>query len=432
MNFDLDTQNYNKDDYFDIFSLDKSMNATPESIDVKYKDLLNKIENGNLPNDEKKNIKSFLKESKKNLLNILNSEKENYKLIEGDFTPDLNQSQTFQSNDHFIIKKDNANEGQTNKINPFAKITRSQLLNINTRFRKNYYNTTSTDFIIDLPEKFENVISMTVVSVQIPNSNYTFSSVLGSNEFSVELFDISKNDPTAISAQFKKNIKITNGIYTGNILEDYLNTYVFNDVSLNRIGCKYDEITRRFRFFRDYRPTSDGGLPADASFNYCFNLDFRLENDLTRPIQLNMGWILGYRQQYYSWNSDYTDSSGVSYVNQEGYNPEGVYDELGSKYFILCIDDFNKNFANTLTSPFQESVFIDTNAIAKVPNNLSSINFDDILYQSKRSYFGPVNISKLHIKLMDELGRPVDLNNMDFSFSIQMDQLYDVHANKIY
>ena len=28
MNFDLDTQNYNKDDYFDIFDLDKSMNAT--------------------------------------------------------------------------------------------------------------------------------------------------------------------------------------------------------------------------------------------------------------------------------------------------------------------------------------------------------------------------------------------------------------------
>ena len=257
MNFDLDTQHYNKDDYFDIFNLDKSMNATPESIDVKYEDLLNKLENGNLPTDEKNNIKKFLEKSKTNFLNILSSEKENYKLIEGDFTPDLNQSQTFRSNDHFIIKKNDTNEDQTSKINPFAKTTRSQLLNINTRFRKNYYDTTSTDFIIDLPEKFENVISMTVVSVQIPNSNYTFSSVLGSNEFSVELFDISKNDNSVVDgSQFKKNIKITNGIYTGNILEDYLNTYVFNDVSLNRIGCKYDEITRRFRFFRDYRPHS--------------------------------------------------------------------------------------------------------------------------------------------------------------------------------
>ena len=34
---------------------------------------------------------------------------------------------------------------------------------------------------------FKNVISLTVQSVQIPNSNYTFSSTLGTNEFSVEL-----------------------------------------------------------------------------------------------------------------------------------------------------------------------------------------------------------------------------------------------------
>ena len=215
------------------------------------------------------------------------------------------------------------------------------------------------------------------------------------------------------------------------MLEDYLNTYAFSDSSLNRIACKYDEITRKFRFFRDYRTNANGGLPYDASFNYCFNLDWRLNHDPSRPIQLNMGWILGYRQQYYSWGQDYTDSSGVSWEKQEGYNPEATYDNLGSRYFILCIDDFNKNYSNTLTSPFQESVYTDQNAIAKVPNNPNLINFDDIFYQSRRSYFGPVNIKRLHIKLMDEMGRIVDLNNNDFSFSIQIEQLYDSHANNI-
>ena len=145
-----------------------------------------------------------------------------------------------------------------------------------------------------------------------------------------------------------------------------------------------------------------------------------------------MGWILGYRQQYYDFSSNYIDSSGVSFNRQEGYNPEAVYDTLGSKYYILSIDDYNKNYANTLTSPFQDSVFNDQNAIAKIPNNPNLINFDDIFYQSKRSYFGPVNIKKIHIRLLDELGRVVDLNNNDFSFSIQLEQLYDVHANKIF
>ena len=36
----------------------------------------------------------------------------------------------------------------------------------------------------------------------------------------------------------------------------------------------------------------------------------------------------------------YTDK--VSYDKHEGYNPEAKYDTLGSKYFILSIDDFNK------------------------------------------------------------------------------------------
>ena len=430
MNFDLDTQNYNKEDYFDIFDLDKNMNITKSTVETKYKNLLNNIQNGNLEEEDQTKMQKFLNKCKQNLLKIIEKEATKYKLIDSDFTPDLNKSETFNVNSNFIIKK-SPNPEHTGKLNPFSKTSTSQLLNINTRFRKSYYDTLPTDFILDLPQEFKNVISITVVNVQIPNSNYTFSSKLGSNEFSIELYDISKGDQSIINTD-KKIIKVTNGIYTGGILADYLNTYVFSDSSLNRIGCKYDDITRKFRFFRDYRTQADGGLPADVSFNYCFNIDWRLQEDFGRPIQLNMGWILGYRQQYYNKDDDYTDVSGVSYEKQEGYNPEAVYDNLGSRYFILCIDDFNKNYSNTLTSPFQESVFTDQNAIAKVPNNPNLINFDDIFYQSRRSYFGPVNIKKLHIKLMDEMGRIVDLNNNDFSFSLQIEQLYDVHAKNIY
>ena len=433
MSFDLDINNYTKDDYFDIFNLDKNMNPSMDTVEINYKNLLNNVNDGNLDSDEKSKMKQFLTECKKNLITILNKEKSNYKLIDSNFTPILEQSETFQNNSHFIIKKqENANSYHTNKLNPLAKHSTIQLLNVNTRFRKEYYNTTATNFIIDLPEEFKNVISLTVQSVQIPNSNYTFSSTLGTNEFTVELFDISSNGTIKSGTQEKRTIKITDGIYSGSILEDYLNTFVFNDLSLNRIGCKYDEITRKFRFYRDYRSEANGGQPQDPDGGeYAFNIDWRLNENPNRPIQLNMGWILGYRQQYYEWSTDYTDSSGVTYSKQEGYNPEAVYDTLGSKYYILSIDDYNKNYSNTLTSPFQDSVFNDQNAIAKIPNNPNLINFDDIFYQSKRAYFGPVNIKKLHIRLLDELGRTVDLNNNDFSFSIQLEQLYDAHANKI-
>tara|TARA_Y100000768_G_scaffold375691_1_gene346776 strand:- start:4367 stop:5677 length:1311 start_codon:yes stop_codon:yes gene_type:complete len=435
MNFDLDIDNYSKDDYMDIFNLDKSMNPSKETVEKNYKNLLNNIEEENLDQDEKKKIKVFLTDCRNNLINLLKKDKEQYKLIESDFIPDLDHSETFQNNNKFLIKRNrSADKYHTNKINPIAKQTKTQLININTKFRKSYYDTNATDFVIDLPEEFKNVISLTVQSVQIPNSNYTYSSDLGTNEFSVELYDIDTTAaPTIIAGtQEKKTIKITNGIYNGNMLEDYLNTYVFTDMSLNRIACSYDDITRKFRFFRDYRSVPDGGQPEVPNRRFAFNLDFRLSADQNRPIQLNMGWILGYRQQYYDWDTDFTDSSGVSFNKQEGYNPEATYDTLGSKYYILSIDDFNKNYSNTLTSPFQESMFNDQNALAKIPNNPNLQQLDDIFYQSRREYFGPVNIKKMHIKLLDELGRVVNLNNNDFSFSIVIEQLYDAHANKIF
>jgi len=434
MNFDLDTGNYSKDDYMDIFNLDKSINPSKETVEKNYKILLNNIEEENLDSDEKNKMRQFLTQCKNNLSTLLKKDKNAYKLIESDFTPDLDHSETFQNNNKFVIKKNrNADQYHTNKINPIAKQTTTQLININTKFRKSYYDTTATDFVIDLPEEFKNVVSLTVQSVQIPNSNYTFCSKLGTNEFSVELYDIDKTNGTIISgSQEKKTVKITDGIYNGMMLADYLNTYVFSDLSMNRIACKYDSITRKFRFFRDYRSLAQGGQEETNGIIHAFNIDFRLINNIKRHIQLNMGWILGYRQQYYDWNTDYTDSSGVSYNKQEGFNPEATYDTLGSKYYILSIDDFNKNYSSTLTSPFQESMFNDQSAIAKIPNNPNLQQLDDIFYQSRREYFGPVNISKVHIKLLDELGRIVDLNNNDFSFSIVIEQLYDAHANKIF
>jgi len=433
MNFDLDINNYSKEDYLDIFDLDKNMHPTKDIVESKHKTLLNNINEENIDSDEKEKMVIFLTECKNNLLKLLGEDK--YKLIETDFTPNLDNSETFQNNNNFVIKKkEKPDNFHTNKINPFAKQTKTQLLNINTKFRKEYYNTNATDFILDLPETFNNVVSLTVQSVQIPNSNYTFSSSSATNEFTVELYDLNSSGTVIAGTQIKKVIKIQDGIYTGPILKDYLNTYVFSDISLNRIACDFDLISRKFRFFRDYRSLADGGQPIDPTGNttYAFNIDWKLSNNENRPIQLNMGWILGYRQQYYRWQDDYVDSSGVSFNRLEGYSPEAIYDTLGTKYYILSIDDFNKNYSNTLTSPFQESVFNDQNAIAKIPNNPNLQQLDDIFYQSRREYFGPVNIKKLKIRLLDELGRVVDLNNTDYSFSIVIEQLYDAHANKIF
>ena len=52
-------------------------------------------------------------------------------------------------------------------------------------------------------------------------------------------------------------------------------------------------------------------------------------------------------------------------------------------------------------------------------NNLS-------LVTTPREYFGPVNIQTMNVQLLDEYGRIVDLNNMDFSFCVTLTTVYDL------
>ena len=51
----------------------------------------------------------------------------------------------------------------------------------------------------------------------------------------------------------------------------------------------------------------------------------------------------------------------------------------------------------------------------------------DFLFTQKhiREYFGPTSINKLKIQLLDEYGRHFSLNNMDWSFIITFDCLYN-------
>jgi hypothetical protein len=43
-----------------------------------------------------------------------------------------------------------------------------------------------------------------------------------------------------------------------------------------------------------------------------------------------------------------------------------------------------------------------------------------------REYMGPVNLNNLNIQLLDEFGRVVNLNNMDFSFCLQLTTVYNI------
>jgi hypothetical protein len=60
-------------------------------------------------------------------------------------------------------------------LNPIAIATIKRALNVDTRFRSNYYSTRSTDFVFNIPYKFENVTSMSVATYELPLTYYAIS-----------------------------------------------------------------------------------------------------------------------------------------------------------------------------------------------------------------------------------------------------------------
>ena len=81
--------------------------------------------------------------------------------------------------------------------------------------------------------------------------------------------------------------------------------------------------------------------------------------------------------------------------------------------------------ADRYTSPASTDVL---NRIA-IPNGPIS-NFGTFIFNNprpdltKRIYFGPVNLSAFRVRLLNDKGYIVNLNNMDWSFSLQVRMLY--------
>ena len=169
-------------------------------------------------------------------------------------------------------------------------------------------------------------------------------------------------------------------------------------------------------------------LSTSSIFNTLYGLGFCLyfqvdsfgSFELTSNLQAKLGWQLGFRKHAYTC-LDTCSSEGISMV-------------IGPRYLFLSLDDGQKNTGSNLIAAFSQST-LDSNIITRI--NLSSEMDDSTVYKPSRDiglstvlnrtreYFGPVTISKLKLKLLDEYGRLISLNHMDWSMTLVFDKLYD-------
>ena len=88
--------------------------------------------------------------------------------------------QRLKKYDDFLIEKKDDNE---NKMNPLTVETLTKYLHFDSKFRRNYYSTSASDVLFTLPYTINNTIELGLHEIDIPDSYYQISSLLGNNYF---------------------------------------------------------------------------------------------------------------------------------------------------------------------------------------------------------------------------------------------------------
>ena len=153
----------------------------------------------------------------------------------------------------------------------------------------------------------------------------------------------------------------------------------------------------------------------------------------TRPLPYFLGWQLGYRTAIYQLGGGEDSTGGTSPGIPQSAVSEGICLITGPQYVFLCIDDYNNNVNNYYASAYGSST-IAPNIIARlnIKQQINSAGAYGVVSGESlstsltysREYFGPVDIQRLRITLVDDFGRVLDLNNMDWSFALMFECVY--------
>uniref|UniRef100_A0A6C0AYS6 Uncharacterized protein n=1 Tax=viral metagenome TaxID=1070528 RepID=A0A6C0AYS6_9ZZZZ len=418
----LDISKYSQNELKDIFNIQNISNLQQIETHInKYKN--NIFADETLSLGEKDNIINFLN----NVIGKLAESLDKTSIFSNSFSNYCSVSNNLVNGptlDHPIIKNPSSIAGIDAKsyegknvdlkvfppgyINPINIRTIKKTVNVDTRFRDPYYATQSTDFNVTLPESFKKVLSMRLSSLELPLSIYAVNRKLGNNCFTIDTSNIVLD-----SGNFSNKNKLSNDdkFYDESIIT-HINDRVSSS-SISDISFSIDKKTGKTNI-------SNTGSSSRTIY---FNKDFHGNNDLDTPLPLKLGWMLGFRSGSYEIN------------NGESLISEGISAVTGPKYIYICVNDYTNAGNNNYVAAFSSStlsphILARINYSALVNRSGGSYVFaeDDInsdLMNRTREYFGPVDIRKLHFQILDEYGRVVDLNNMDWSCALTFDVLYD-------
>ena len=402
-------------------------------------------------------------------------------------------------------------------LNPNLKNTITRFVNLDSQFRQysSNFESSATDYTLDLSDPLTNALSMRLYSYQIPFSWYVIDVSLGNTCFWITqtIADL----VTGALTTYNIPITIPPGNYTAAQLVDAI-TKSFGLMSFTftppAVPVTYDVSSGKLTLdlyggtFSGTIILVDGSpvtVPPFTPINETTTITFydhtaKLQCGIVcvnKSFYLNqtLGWIMGFRVPSVS-------------VIQSGNTGTAVVDLTGTKYLILVVDDYNQNHVNNglvsiaeysnvlklpsyyspdlpytcvapsavntseifpsgksrneytrtqillpsapriLTNPqlytineinknrssntnYRAKAPTSTDILAIIPIKTSGtstgtllVEFSGSLQDNTRTYFGPVNVDRMRIRLLNDKGNAVNLNGLDWCVTLICDCLY--------
>lgn len=279
------------------------------------------------------------------------------------------------------------------------KDTKHKFINIDSKFCDDYANNrldsskpsfNIANYTYTLPERITNVKSIRIRNIEVPITFYNISASKGNNYFKI------------YTSSNSYIITVPDGEYTATTLETALTTL------LSSYNLKYNYTDT---YYSQFYLSSAG-----TTFYVDFAVDASGNSDKYK-FKSKLGWLLGFR------NTTYTVST------TSGIYSETIVNLNSDKYLYLTIDEFSKGNQNSFISPLSTSL-INKNIIAKITLNKQVYPFGTVLpanehigflMSDKRTYNGKIDIQKINYKLINDLGEPINLNDVDFSFGMEIE-----------
>jgi hypothetical protein len=426
MNFDIN--DYSIFDIENFFGLGDTSIHTLSNVlkilDPKIKDIKNKINSSKMNYEEKLKILNFLENAK----NIMISRKQYEGTHEINNYDNVNNSQSklekniIEHSDKQFIYTNNSNY-YSGIVNPLNKRIITNYLLIDSKFRENYDSTNSSNFMVNLPTRLSNVVSIQLSSFEIPITFYGISANYGNNLFQLVINYFDEND-TEITVF--KNIIVPDGNYNPFGFIETVNNLISprdEDGILLDIDDIFGYIKVTLDLTDNYSGTGRVTFMAEGSKeNIISSFDIKFIkpyncNDTKFPLSTRIGYNFGFTKE--------------EYKGEKKYVSEMIIEPATIRYFYLAIDDYNNNNNNNqYITVYKNSTTLTSSIIAKI--SVKSSYFSLIMENNlnittePRDYFGPVNLQKLQVSLIDDHGRILDMTQGNFSFTLLVKRLYDL------